>query len=430
MRLGLYIDLLLLYAACIVLIIYYVTGLPVAIGLVLGTGVHGALQRPHLSITSVSISAALFMLALAQLPYFVFSSWAFFAGLLGYGWFYWGDAPHTGRSASVAWRTSRFWHGLRRFYQHSVLTAVGLDDDAFAAASATAQLKRAETVPGPWHTATQALYVVHPHGVLTLGTILTLVAPDDPARLTVLVGAHWIVFALPVVREVALKLGCVSADRAVLTTLLLRGYSVAVVPEGTNAHTERLAPQRPPRNGFVALAYSTRVPVVLIETPAEVHTYTLWEPAALDRTRSRAMQGPLKYPFPSFFAARWPSVPLITVCAHVARPYANRPDPKGKKKERTVPQPETLEAFAARLLCIRSQVRAVAHEVTRLYDIDGWTRVRRAEAERAAADASDDSSSDDESSSSNSYMDDMEEDAHIENAAAATPHRMDQAPTA
>ena len=119
----------------------------------------------------------------------------------------------------------------------------------------------------------------HPHGPFPLGA--SVVMPnlvrlgrglgDDVG------GGHFdrvrmatasAVFALPLVRDMYLSLGCVSADRATLRGVLARGHTVGILPGGEREQllvAPHEAPTEPlvrPRDGLLRLALEARAPIV------------------------------------------------------------------------------------------------------------------------------------------------------------------------
>lgn len=345
-------ELLIVYALCVGVFVY-ILGWAMVLGFVLGMLTHGAFRPARFSVPTVSAGIALLMLALARVP--LFSAIGFFLGLLGYGWFYWSDAQYTGQSASMFWRTSIFWRWLARLFGHR---RVSIDDMNGMVYDAQ-----------PWTTGAQALYVFHPHGMMVYGTLLTILATREMNPFMIFIGAHWLIFALPGLREAALALGCVDADRHVLRKLLSLGYSVAVVPEGTRAHAPRLTKDHKPRDGFIQLAYDASVPLVLCETPVELHTYMVFEPRVLDRIRAAFLRAG-KYAFPTFFLLRLPLQPLITYSAVVERPHASR----NRRQQKKVQQLETRETFAKRATEIRGALQSWARIST---EAGGWDILRQ-----------------------------------------------------
>ncbi|CAJ1389203.1 unnamed protein product [Effrenium voratum] len=129
----------------------------------------------------------------------------------------------------------------------------------------------------------QCVVAVHPHGVLSFGHYLLISGfhPDLekalPARRRCALSAG-VIFKLPVVREIALGMGCVDAHRDIAERCLCGGLSLSVVPGGER---EQLLAQRGQveklvlkhRQGFVRLALQHGVPVVPVYVFGEAQLY-------------------------------------------------------------------------------------------------------------------------------------------------------------
>lgn len=305
--------LLVLYGVAVALVAWF-TGIPFVVGFIIGTGAHGTLRGPRpLNGYAVVLALFTFMIGLSRLPP-VGMRIGYYVGALCYGWFYWDRAERTGARMSTWFRTGFGWKVLRAMLSHRIKTPYPQYDLQ------------------PWETTERALYICHPHGVFALGATLCGLAPSDRARLNILAGVHWLLFALPGVREFVLAMGCVVADRDILRRLLDKGHSIMVIPEGTRAFAPRLTQGRPERDGYMQLAFEAQVRVILIITPSEKDTYLLWEPASLDSVRTRTL-AKWKYPFLTLFAPLIPPTPFLSYAAVVNVP--------GKK--------ETLEKFKTRI---------------------------------------------------------------------------------
>lgn len=118
----------------------------------------------------------------------------------------------------------------------------------------------------------QAILVVHPHGVLSLGHWLLITGFDDslenalPSACRCALSAG-VLFRLPFIRELCLLFGQVDASRPVAKRCLEQGSSISVVVGGER---EQLLSQRgekeelvlKKRQGFVRLALEYGVPLV------------------------------------------------------------------------------------------------------------------------------------------------------------------------
>jgi 1-acyl-sn-glycerol-3-phosphate acyltransferase len=113
-----------------------------------------------------------------------------------------------------------------------------------------------------------ALVVANHSGAIALDAVMTQLAVHDehPAhRHLRLLGAD-LVFALPVIGELARKTGTTLASNADAERLLRAGELVGVWPEGFKGigkpFSERYKLQRFGRGGFVSAALATRVPII------------------------------------------------------------------------------------------------------------------------------------------------------------------------
>eukprot|EP00434_Breviolum_minutum_P005483 symbB.v1.2.004834.t1/scaffold279.1/size242841/19 len=129
----------------------------------------------------------------------------------------------------------------------------------------------------------QCIVAVHPHGVLSLGHYLVIsgfhpnLEKALPAHRRCALSAG-VLFKLPIVREIALGMGCVDAHRDVAKRCLSKGLSLSVVPGGER---EQLLAQRgqveelvlKQRQGFVRLALQHGVPIVPVYVFGEAQLF-------------------------------------------------------------------------------------------------------------------------------------------------------------
>lgn len=169
--------------------------------------------------------------------------------------------PDSRRSLSLLALVQRFWH---------VVLPVFFDIDCKVDIE---ELRKCD----------QCIVAVHPHGVLSLGHYLVISGfhPDLekalPARRRCALSAG-VLFKVPVVREIALGMGCVDAHRDVAKRCLSKGFSLSVVPGGER---EQLLAQRgqveeldlKQRQGFVRLALQHGVPIVPVYVFGEAQLF-------------------------------------------------------------------------------------------------------------------------------------------------------------
>jgi len=129
----------------------------------------------------------------------------------------------------------------------------------------------------------QYILAVHPHGVLSLGHILTILGDDEKldnalpqAQRSAL--SAGILFKIPCLREQCLWTGAVDAGRRTASRCLDAGLSLSVVPGGEREQllaqrgaVERLVLRR--RQGFIRLALMHGVPVVPVYCFGETQLY-------------------------------------------------------------------------------------------------------------------------------------------------------------
>lgn len=134
-------------------------------------------------------------------------------------------------------RRFRFWGWARRVYFHG--TQVPLR--------------------APHHHHGQVLYVAWPHGVYAETISAVLLTSDEFAD--VLPVCSSVLFAIPLLRELASLMGAVHANAADMRAALEAGRSLIILPEGMRGAIE--APPRlllEKRTGYIAVAKSARCP--------------------------------------------------------------------------------------------------------------------------------------------------------------------------
>jgi hypothetical protein len=157
------------------------------------------------------------------------------------------------------------------------------------------------------------LYRCHPHGVFVLSAwLLFLGAPRRPPRTRLAV--RRIIFAVPILRELALAHGCIVADEESILAALGRGESVAVLPGGVHEMAgDTLDPDHVP--GIVRLAASLDVPLLHVHFGGEADMCWVWrQPWAPVRWLQLACNALIGYRFPLVWFPRvWRRPRLVTV---------------------------------------------------------------------------------------------------------------------
>lgn len=208
-----------------------------------------------------------------------------FALGLAYGRLYYNRAEHDGTwgAQSPAW-TRPVARALTALTQHTVVGA-----------------------PPPLGTG-PVLYACGPHGLLAISSWLLFLGADRRPPHTRL-AVHWLLFAIPGLRELALVHGCISVDESAILAALTRGESVAVVTQGVRGMGLPLREVAPRKRvpGVVRLAWEYAVPLVPVHFGGEAEMFwspqTEWRVVTLLRRASMALIG---YPFPVIWLpANW-----------------------------------------------------------------------------------------------------------------------------
>jgi 1-acyl-sn-glycerol-3-phosphate acyltransferase len=220
-----------------------------------------------------------------------------FASALFYGWWYWSRAESIG-TAPAYWPAARRWANTILPYH-------------------TFRLPETPLPPGP------LLYACRPHGILVVSAWLTFLTgrmdSSRPGQKPTLLAVHSIIFKLPVLRELALALGCIDVGRESILAALAQGYRVAVLPGGVREMAGMPESSDPP--GIVRLAHEYKVPLVAVYFGGEAELCWVWagEPAWLKHLREWLIRK-TRAPFPLFFVPRvwrWPR--LVTVVGEALR---------------------------------------------------------------------------------------------------------------
>ncbi len=165
------------------------------------------------------------------------------------------------------------------------------------------------------------LVAVHPHGLFAVSTLLASVLPpkglwDRPFASLPTTFVHPVFFALPVVREVFMLLGCLPATResiahrlaersathTLVSFIVPGGVKETMCPdlyeslEGSQGFQQALGQNW----GFLTQAYRAGTPVIPCYSPGERHLFRIWTPYWLSSIRAW-MYKRVGFPFPTFF---------------------------------------------------------------------------------------------------------------------------------
>lgn len=132
----------------------------------------------------------------------------------------------------------------------------------------------------------QCIFACHPHGVTAISHILTMTdAVGFLSRVTRRSRGDIcasILFAVPLIREIILLLGCVDASLPTCHRVLSSGYSLQLFVGGERE--QLLTDDTQPiayvtkRRGFIRLALQYQIPIVPIYTFGEDRLYSVWHP--------------------------------------------------------------------------------------------------------------------------------------------------------
>lgn len=244
------------------------------------------------------------IIALAATTFFVSTlGLALFIGLLSGLWYsksYYDKSETSGsrRWPSLQrWLSVRIFHYIKRYYVNYRVIYQGSDD-----------LKdKVARYQGGGET---AIFACSPHGLFAIGSFLLVGVPDYHSKeglrwKRVRACTHRHVFAVPGIRELALWLGAINADRSNIETMLVK-ESIMLAPGGTR---EMIINDEHPiqsvHKGFLKIAFTKRklvFPIIHIGQEAIFPSYSC---ALLDRLR-RVVLDLTGYPFPTFFIGPLP----------------------------------------------------------------------------------------------------------------------------
>ncbi len=160
-----------------------------------------------------------------------------------------------------------------------------------------------------------ALFAGHPHGLIALGSLLTVGLPRNKPNgalwRTMRPAVHRHVFAVPVLRELALWLGAIDASRDNIVAALQTRGSVYLAPGGCREMIlTKDAPIQSRHTGFLRIAWSQKCLVFPVLHSGQDAVFRSFSFAWLDRVRHVCLDV-TGYPFPTFFLGPFPA-PLTT----------------------------------------------------------------------------------------------------------------------
>ena len=176
------------------------------------------------------------------------------------------------------------------------------------------------------------IFAGHPHGLLAIASILTVGLPEGERRGTtrsrkvadmwrqVVPCVHRHVFAVPLLRDVALAIGAINVDRANMVSAL-ESRSIYVAPGGcremileAGGRRDAAESQQHRHTGFLQIAYSEKRLVYPMIHSGQERVFTSYTCAWLDKLRHTVLDL-TGYPFPTFFSGPWPHTLTTYLCA-------------------------------------------------------------------------------------------------------------------
>jgi diacylglycerol O-acyltransferase 2, plant len=224
-----------------------------------------------------------------------------FGAGMAYSRAYWDGAENDGRRAWPRFRAAvatALHLSARLYFDYEV---------GYATEATRFEAEKALLADGHTEGAAAALFAGHPHGLFAIAS-LYLLTPRSPhvgwRSLVPCIHAH--VFAVPLLRDLALWFGARDVTEANLRALLGAGRSAYLVPGGCREMI--IGPDTIQRKhmGFLRIAYETQRRVFPLLHRGQDAVFRTYSCAALDRLR-HAMLDLTGYPLPSFFLGPFPA---------------------------------------------------------------------------------------------------------------------------
>lgn len=144
------------------------------------------------------------------------------------------------------------------------------------------------------------MYCVHPHGAfIPIGATLTFALPGRYCRFELpLIATSSVALSVPIMRDVLLWSGCVSADRETMVHILREGIDMVIFPGGV---AEMISPSRDPtefvfkHKGFFTVASETLTEILPVLSRGEEEVWMHWSGMRSIRSKITSL---LRYPFP------------------------------------------------------------------------------------------------------------------------------------
>lgn len=174
------------------------------------------------------------------------------------------------------------------------------------------------------------IFAGHPHGLLAIASILTVGLPEGERRGTtrskqvadmwrqVVPCVHRHVFAVPLLRDVALAIGAINVERGNMIHAL-ESRSIYVAPGGCREMilaTGQLLQQQQQQGrhtGFLQIAYTEKRLVYPMIHSGQDRVFTSYSCEWLNKLRHTVLDL-TGYPFPTFFSGPWPHALTTYLC--------------------------------------------------------------------------------------------------------------------
>ena len=204
---------------------------------------------------------------------------------------YYNGAEYDGRWRNNTLRSLRVWRLFHLYFGFEISTLVGV------------------------RTTTRrqgALFAAYPHGLCPVSVMLAAMFPGGTHSVDVVLAVSYLFFGIPVVRELCLIFGCVSADKKALIQLLsTQKLNVVLLPGGAK---EQCGLEKDTHIGFLKLGWDLQVDVYPIFLCGEDKVFYVFNVFPRLRKLTVRLVG---YPLPSFFVGPLPVKLKACICRAV-----------------------------------------------------------------------------------------------------------------
>lgn len=147
-----------------------------------------------------------------------------------------------------------------------------------------------------------AIFAANPHGVVAICTLFNVITPLDSKWLNITVCIHQYIFAIPVLRELALWLGAIDVAKENIIERL-KTHSVYILTGGCREMIIDFDnPIQSYHKGFLRIAFEQKKPVVPVIHIGQEDVFPSYSTRWLDTKIRIPIQNITGYPFPTFFS--------------------------------------------------------------------------------------------------------------------------------